>query len=103
MRELESSPPKPPAECRGIGVDAIPLWKARHDGVAFARPSPVRCSRCARRRRCSSRDERPHEHALEWLRPRVSRGLRALTAPPRSANLGAYVMAGLIAAADTPL
>ena len=36
----------------------------------------------------------PHERALEWLRPRVPRGLRALTAPPRSANAGTYVMAG---------
>jgi hypothetical protein len=43
--------------------------------------------------KCSLRDERPHEHALEWLRPRVPRGLRALTAPPRSANGGGYGMA----------
>jgi hypothetical protein len=29
-----------------------------------------------------------------WLRPRVPRGVRALTAPPRSANGSAYLMAG---------
>jgi hypothetical protein len=44
--------------------------------------------------KCSPRDERSREPTLEWLRPRVPRGLRALTAPPRSANGGAYVMAG---------
>jgi hypothetical protein len=49
---------------------------------------------------CSPRAERPHERALGWLRPRVPRGLRALMAPPRSANDRAHVMAGLIAAVD---
>src|ERR1700674_5063321 len=53
--------------------------------------------------KCSPRDERSHQRALGWLRPRVPRGLRALTAPPRSAHGGVYVMAGLIPAADTLL
>jgi hypothetical protein len=60
-----------------------------------ARPSPVRCYRCARRRPCSPRDERSARSARSRsLRPRVPRGLRALTAPPRSAHGGAHVMAG---------
>ena len=51
---------------------------------------------CARLpgRRSELDSKRPHRRLVASLRPRVPRGLRALTAPARSSLKGSYVMAG---------
>ena len=69
-----------------VAVSALRVTSARHGVRARVRFDPA----LAPQRGCRVGDP-------------AERGLRALTAPPRSANGGTYVMAGLIAADTLPM